>query len=230
VSDAGRTLRALSPEQRQLVAQFIPLAERLWGHFLRQTRAYYMADDLRSIALEALHDGAYGYDPARGSFAAYAWRCIDGALSDALRKESKHWRAAREDAYDAADVVEDTSDVLADGDAETIGHIDGMADAFAAAPVLGLMGRALRAEGEEGERLRATYGRVIRAAESALSRLSEEERRVLVRHHIDGRTWQEVGIELGWPLRTTKRRGAEAGRRFGAALRAQREHAQGGAL
>jgi hypothetical protein len=37
--------------------------------------------------------------------------------------------------------------VLAYSDAETIEHVDGMADAFVGGPVLGLWGRALRAQG-----------------------------------------------------------------------------------
>ena len=231
MSDVGRAPRALSTEQRALVAGSIPLAEKLCGHFVRQTRAHYLADDLRSTALEALHEGANGYDPARGTpFPVYVWRRIDGALSDALRREVKHWRAAREDAYDAAEAVEDTSRLLTDSDADTIAHIDGMAGAVAAASVLALVGRALAAQGDEGERLRATYERVIRAAESALSALSDEDRRVLVGHHFDRRTWQGLASELGCSERTAQRRGAEALKRFAAALRAAQERAQGGAF
>lgn len=224
-------LRALGPDQQALVAEAVPLAEKLCEHFLRRTRAGYLADDLRSAALQALHEAALAFDPARGvPFAAFAWRRIDGALSDALRKESKHWRAAREDAYDAAEAVDDTSDPLADGDAETVAHVNAMADEVAAAAVLGLVGRALRATGDDGERLRATYDRALRAAESALSRLPDEERRVLVLHHIEERTWREIGAALGCSERTAKRRGAEARKRFAAALRAardDRERAQG---
>jgi len=230
VTDAGRAPRVLSTEQRALVAGSIPLAERLCGHFVRQTRAHYLADDLRSTALAALHEGAHGYDPARGPFAAYVWRRVDGALSDALRRESKHWRAAREDAYDAAEAVEDTSCLLTDSDADTTAHVDGMAGAVAAASVLALAGRALAAPGDEGERLRATYERLIRAAESALSALSDEDRRVLVGHHFDRRTWQGLASELGCSERTAQRRGAEALKRFAAALRAAQERAQGGSF
>jgi RNA polymerase sigma factor for flagellar operon FliA len=127
VSDIARIPRHLTPEQRALVAEAIPIAERFCGQFLQQTRAYYMADDLRATAFEALQDAARGYDPARGPFPSYLWRNVDGALSDALRRESKHWCKAREDAYDAADGVEDTSLPLSDGDAETTGQIDGIA-------------------------------------------------------------------------------------------------------
>ncbi|AUX34378.1 MULTISPECIES: sigma-70 family RNA polymerase sigma factor [Sorangium] len=230
MSHDDRAARPLSPDQQALVAQAVPLAEQLCDHFLRRTGARYMADDLRSAAFQALHEAALGYDPARGvPFPAYAWRRIDGALSDALRQESKHWRAARDDAYDAAEAVHDASDVLADGDAETTAQVDGMADEVAAAAVLGLAGRALRAPGEEGERLRATYGRAIRAAEAALSGLKDEERRVLVLHHVEQRTWPAIGAALGCSERTAKRRGAEARKRFAEALRAEREGAQGGA-
>ncbi|WP_437806577.1 sigma-70 family RNA polymerase sigma factor [Sorangium sp. So ce1078] len=230
MSPGDRTPGPLSPDQQALVAQAVPLAERLCDHFLRRTRARYVADDLRSAAFQALHEAAIGYDPDRGvPFPAYAWRRVDGALSDALRQESKHWRAARDDAYDAAETVQDTSDLLADSDAETTAHVDEMADEVAAAAVLGLAGGALRAMGDEGERLRATYGRAIRAVEAALARLEDEERRVLVLHHVEERTWQAVGAELGCSERTAKRRGAEARKRFAAALRAERERAQGGA-
>ncbi|WP_437476571.1 sigma-70 family RNA polymerase sigma factor [Sorangium sp. So ce1014] len=226
----ARTLRALSPDQQALVAQAVPLAERLCDHFLRRTRAHYVADDLRSAAFQALHEAALGYDPARGvPFPAYAWRRVDGALSDTLRQESKHWRAARDDGYDAAEAVQDTSDLLADGDAETTAQVDGMGDEVAAAAVLGLVGRALRATGDEGERLRATYGRAIRAVEAALSRLLDEERRVLVLHHVEERTWQAIGAALGCSERTAKRRGAEARKRLAAALRVERERARDGA-
>ncbi|WP_437274727.1 sigma-70 family RNA polymerase sigma factor [Sorangium sp. So ce375] len=220
--------RPLSPEQQALVAEAVPLADKLCGHFLRRTRAHYVADDLRSAALQALHDAALGYDPARGvPFQVYAWRRVDGALSDALRQESKHWRTAREDGYDAAEAVQDTSDVLADGDAETTAQADGMADQVAAAAVLGLVGRALTAQGDEGERLRATYERAIRAVEAALSRLPDEARRILVLHHVEERSWHAIGAALGCSERTAKRRGAEAHERFAAALRADRERAQG---
>ncbi|WP_437751995.1 sigma-70 family RNA polymerase sigma factor [Sorangium sp. So ce1389] len=229
MSHGDRTRRPLSPDQQALVAQAVPLAEKLCHHFLRRTRAHYVADDLRSAALQALHEAALGYDPARGvPFPVYAWRRVDGALSDTLRQESKHWRAAREDGYDAAEAVQDTSDLLADSDAETAAQVDGMGDQVAAAAVLGLVGRALRATGEEGERLRATYDRAIRAVESALSRLPDEARRVLVLRHVEERTWQALGEALGCSERTAKRRGAEAQRRFAAALRAERERAQGG--
>ncbi|WP_437774627.1 hypothetical protein [Sorangium sp. So ce1097] len=68
--------------------------------------------------------------------------------------------------------MHDASDVLADGDAGTTAHVDEMGDQVAAAAVLGLVGRALAAPGEEGERFRATYDRAIRAVEAALSRLT----------------------------------------------------------
>ncbi|XXX72625.1 sigma-70 family RNA polymerase sigma factor [Sorangium sp. So ce134] len=230
MSHGERRPGPLSPDQQALVAQAVPLAERLCDHFLRRTRARYMADDLRSAAFQALHEAAIAYDPARGvPFPAYAWRRVDGALSDTLRQEAKHWRAARDDAYDAAEAVHDTSDLLADGDAETTAQVDGMADEVAAAAVLGLAGRALRAAGEEGERLRATYGRAIRAVEAALSRLTEEERRVLLLHHVEERTWQAIGDALGCSESTAKRRGTAARKRFAAALRADRERAQEGA-
>ncbi|WP_437669489.1 sigma-70 family RNA polymerase sigma factor [Sorangium sp. So ce131] len=231
MSDGDGARRPLSPSQQALVAEAVPLAEKLCGYFLRRTRAHYMAEDLRSAALQALHEAALAYDPTRGvPFAAFAWRRIDGALSDALRQESKHWRAAREDGYDAAEVVEDTSDALADSDAATTAQVDAMGDEVAAAAVLGLVGRALRAEGEEGERLRAAYDRAIRAVEAALSRLPDEERRVLVLHHVEERTWQAIGAALGCSERTAKRRGVEARKRFAEALREERERAQGGAL
>ncbi|WP_437284422.1 sigma-70 family RNA polymerase sigma factor [Sorangium sp. So ce406] len=229
MSPGDRAQRPLSPDQQALVAQAVPLAEKLCDQFLRRTHARYVADDLRSAALQALHEAALGYDPARGvPFAVYAWRRIDGALSDTLRQESKHWRAAREDGYDAAEAVDDASDLLADGDAETTAHVDEMGDQVAAAAVLGLVGRALAAPGEEGERLRATYDRAIRAAEDALARLTEEERRVLLLHHVEERTWQAIGDALGCSESTAKRRGAAARKRFAAALRADRERAQGG--
>ncbi|WP_437893212.1 sigma-70 family RNA polymerase sigma factor [Sorangium sp. So ce124] len=230
MSHGDRSRRPLSPDQQVLVAEAVPLVERLCGHFLRRTRAHYVADDLRSAAVQALHEAALGYDPARGvPFQVYAWRRVDGALSDALRQESKHWRAAREDGYDAAEAAQDTSDVLADGDAETTAQADGMADQVAAAAVLGLVGRTLTAQGEEGPRLRATYDRAIRAVEAALSRLPDEERRILVLRHVEERTWQAIGAALGCSERTAKRRSAEAQRRFAGALRAERERAQGGA-
>ena len=221
MSQPDRPRRALNPEQQALVTQHIAIAERLCGTFLRQTRAYHVAEDIRSIAFEVLYAGALGYDPARGPFPSYIWRRIDGALADFLKQESKHWGKAREDAYDVADEIEDTSDVLNDTDAETTAHVDAMAGAFAAAPVLALVGRALRAGGEERDRLRADYGRLLRAAEAALSALPDDARRVLVSHHVEGRTWQEVGVELGCSERTARRRGAEAARRFAAALREQ---------
>lgn len=104
-----------------------------------------------------------------------------------------------------------------------------MGDDITAAAVLGLVGRALRAPGEEGERLRATYGRLLGAVESALAQLPDEARRLLVSHDVDGRTWQEIGAELGCSERTAKRRGAEARKRFALALRAGRERTQGSA-
>ncbi|KYF65108.1 sigma-70 family RNA polymerase sigma factor [Sorangium cellulosum] len=230
MSRGDGTRRPLSPDQQALVAHAVPLAEKLCDQFLRRTRAHYMADDLRSASLQALHEAALGYDPARGvPFPVYAWRRVDGALSDTLRQESKHWRAAREDGYDAAEAVHDASDLLADTDAETTAHVDEMGDQVASAAVLGLVGRALAAPGEEGERLRATYDRAIRAVEAAMARLTEEERRVLLLHHVEERTWQAIGDALGCSERTAKRRGAEARKRFAAALRADRERAQGDA-
>lgn len=226
-----RMPRVLTAEQRALVAQFIPLAEKICARFVRQKTADYIADDLHSVAVEALHDAACTYDPAVGTpFGYHVWRRVDGALSRARKTESKHWHAAREDAYDAADVVEDTSQVLTDTDADTTAHADGMADEVVAAPVLHLVGRALKAEGEEGERLRAAYGRLIGAAEAVLAGMSEEARRVLVGHHIDGRTWQALASELGCSERTAKRRGAEARKRFADALRARQAGAQGEAV
>ncbi|WP_437739434.1 sigma factor-like helix-turn-helix DNA-binding protein [Sorangium sp. So ce1504] len=65
--------------------------------------------------------------------------------------------------------------------------------------------------------------------EAALSRLPDEERRVLVLRHVEERTWQAIGAALGCSDRTAKRRSAEAQRRFAAALRADRGRAQGGA-
>jgi RNA polymerase sigma factor FliA len=229
VSDRPR--RALTPEQQAYAARFQPLAERQCGGFLRQTRAHYLASDLRSAALQALHEAALAYDPTRGvPFEAFAWRRIDGALSDTLKQESKHWREAREDSYDAAEAVEDTSQPLADSEAETTAQVDGMGDEVAAAAVLGLVGRVLRAQGEEGEERRAAYRKAIRAVESALSRLPDGDRSVLVRHYFDRQTWQELGRGLGCSERTAKRRGAEARGRFALALRAGQERAQGEAV
>jgi RNA polymerase sigma factor for flagellar operon FliA len=108
----------------------------------------------------------------------------------------------------------------------SVAQIDSKADAVTAAPVLSLVGHALRAQGEEGERLRATYARILQATEAALAALAEAERRILTAQYFEGRAWQEIGAERGWSERTARRHGADARTRFAQAMRAQRGEAE----
>jgi RNA polymerase sigma factor for flagellar operon FliA len=111
-------------------------------------------------------------------------------------------------------------DEVRDTLSETADRLDGMADAYAASLVLGLVGRAIRAEGEEAARIREGHAPLFEAAEAALASIAnEEQRRALIAHYVEGKPWLRVASELGCSEKTAKRRGAEAAKSFAAALR-----------
>lgn len=61
-------------------------------------------DDAEGVALEALVEAARKFDPAKGTFKAYANRVIAGRIADAKRQEdilSRHERDRQRDGYGA---------------------------------------------------------------------------------------------------------------------------------
>jgi RNA polymerase sigma factor FliA len=215
--------RRLSPDEQALVERHIPMAERIARSLVRHYRAYHYEDVARSTALEALTEARGTFDPAEGvPFDCFAWRRINGKVTDALHKEARHWEAWHSGAIETAELVEDPSNVLADTDEETSAHVDRLANEVMAGALLRFASEVKRTPGEAGEALRATYAAALRVVQEAVSRLSAEDQVLIDLHEWQALPWDSVASRLGVPVRTAKRRHQQIRRRVAVALHTRR--------
>ncbi|MEO8636315.1 MAG: sigma-70 family RNA polymerase sigma factor [Gemmatimonadales bacterium] len=64
------------------------IARRIAHRYLNQTGALLGPEDLLSAAQVALYDAARSYEPSRGEFTTHAWRRVQGAVVDAIRRQT----------------------------------------------------------------------------------------------------------------------------------------------
>jgi RNA polymerase sigma-70 factor (ECF subfamily) len=104
--------RAARGDERAAAAIFDAFADPLYGYGLRRLHDHHLAEELVQRVLERLWRRADGYDPARGSVAAYVFAIARSTVLD-LRREvaRRHSRTARGE-HDPPDIDDAAEGVL----------------------------------------------------------------------------------------------------------------------
>ncbi len=205
----------MDAERAQLIERHLDVARRGAAMMAKRVAGHVEFDDLLSVANTGLVEAARTYDASRGTpFAAWAWYRIQGALVDAIRKNTtlprRVWRqlvALRA----AADYLENIGDRDAGarerGSApkqgkEALGQVK---DALSAIRTMYVT--SLDALGEEGfdtpeptdahlvEQIDSQ--RLARKLRKAFARLNDKERALVTKHYYEGKNLLDAGAELG---------------------------------
>jgi RNA polymerase sigma factor FliA len=149
-------------------------------------------EEMVSIRELALSEAARSFDPARDvPFEAYAWMRVHGAIHNALMREQRWRRAARDGVYKA---------IVAQGEAR---DREAFSDALVAGMLMNLVGEVSRSGDPEAG---VVYAQMKTALDRALSELSLEDRRLVELHYVKELTLEEAGKELSMCRTTVKAR------------------------
>ncbi|RMG94620.1 MAG: sigma-70 family RNA polymerase sigma factor [Deltaproteobacteria bacterium] len=223
---------SLSPAEEERIRRYLDAAEKVARSIGRKSEHLVSsvdAEDLVSVAKEALVVAARRYDPEQGaSFWTFARPRVAGAVMDVLRKQNRgvrqHRRALRrlEQEQRALDALTATASEALRQDAKA--RVDAAAR-LVQATVAGIVARRTAAYEEEQLPADETNpeAATIRKAmlahlRDALERLSPEERALYEALYVEGATASEVGQRLGVHASTISRRHARLLERLGRAL------------
>jgi RNA polymerase sigma factor (sigma-70 family) len=195
----------LTREQQDLVEEALPVVERYWRRMARRF-PHFDPDELWSVSQEAAAAGCRTFDPSRGKkLATYLWKCVVGAMFDAIWKDSparlREFHALLDDAEDIVDL--DGAEYRSDE--EIHAYIRDAGESGAVALHLARTPKSLQVDGVavvlDRERVSITQG--------FLEALPSRDADLLRMKFIDGCTWEEVAAALGTSESTVRRRTAE---------------------
>jgi len=205
----------MEAERAQLIERHLDVARRAAAMMAKRVSGHIELDDLLSIANTGLVEAASTFDASRGTpFGAWAWYRVQGALVDAIRKNTnlprRVWRqlvALRA----AADYLEN----LGDRDAgarqrgstpkqgtEALGQVKDALSAIRTMYVTSLdamsddgFDTAQPTDAHPAEQIDTV--RLARKLRKALDRLNDKERALVTKHYYEGKNLLDAGAELG---------------------------------
>lgn len=218
MTQAGtNTTDELTPEARRLIEGNVALVEHITKRVTASFPRHVERDELARAGMLGLVEAAARFDPARGRFATFAGRRIEGAILDEVRRGSWAPRSVRSIARRLGQLEEELTHEL--GRRPTVEHL---AAAAGMTPVelLGHRARTARswidtldrpAGGETGttvaelvtDPIAASVAEVLEEDElhgylrAAVANLPERHRLVIVGYFLEGRPVEELARLLG---------------------------------
>lgn len=202
-------------ERARLVETHLDLSRRAAAMIYPRVRAHMEFEELVALGNQGLAEAATRYDPNRGaSFATFAWYRVQGAIMDALRRNSalprRVWHklvALRA----AAEYLEHRTEREAGAakagaappqGADALAAIKDALSAIRTMYVTSLEGlheeKGFEPAGEgDNPAERIDVGRLTTKLRAALERLPEKERALVTKHYWEGKNLLEAGKELG---------------------------------
>lgn len=188
---------ALTKAQQDLVAEHLWLAEQLAEEY-RWLRPKTLDGDLAGPAEDGLIQAARGYDSARGSFGAYAYRFVVGAILDAAKAKAPAFvQAARAGLEQVTELLDEPAAVSVEDAAEDLEWTG--ASMCVGSASLAWAGRDPRSE----ERPAGAASQLA----AALTGFTDAERAVLLHRYGLGETWEATAEAAGISVRSAKRWG-----------------------
>jgi RNA polymerase sigma factor (sigma-70 family) len=213
----------LTPAQRALVQQGLPLAERLGRVVAARYRGLVEPADLEALGRAGLVKAALSFDPARGTpFETFAWGFVRGEMMRSVRDEAEHkslLRSARAAAHGWLEQQTLGGDLLRDTDDDHAKRLEAFSDGLVAAMVTGLVAAAETRAGEEATIAKHAYGAAMRALGAAMGELNARDRKLLELHYWQGLELKQVATVLGAGYTTVRRQHKHAIERLGKLLR-----------
>lgn len=185
-------------EARPAALNVARMIARIWG-----VRSRALLEDCEQTACEAQLDVRRRFDKTRGKrFDVFQWKRIAGAVTSLLRDEAAGGCTGFGDALDETEEFQDTSepDFFAADDAD-MNTLKGYCRVITFRRVMGDTRAALQAR-PDNDALRA---QVFGALRQACGGLSERQMRVIDLHYCQGRSWKDVGDQMGLSERHVKR-------------------------
>lgn len=202
-------------ERRRLVDAHLELAHRAASVIFPRIRQHLEFDEVVAIGHQGLVEAAARFDPSRGvPFGAYAWYRVQGAILDALRRNSNLPRRvwAKLIALRAANEYLEQHGERARGAVASGARPAEGAEALAAirqalAAIRTMYVTSLEAMREDkgfqpaadapGPDVGIDSQRLAARLRAALERLPEKERTLVTKHYFEGKNLMEAGNELG---------------------------------
>lgn len=208
-------MRALTAQQKALVAEALPKARALAASFARRLRGV-SEDDLKSVVHEELLQAVTRMDPTKSPrLLAYAYRGVVGAMLDAAAKERREaaWKLAgsflRTAASEEPREDEDRLEIPAPDD-PTPSQIASNRTRSRAAAIVSRWVLEPRAYGSEDEvHHRIHHQRSMRVVARVLGESSEDVRQLVVLLYVEGVTLAEAGQALGMHPKKVQRMHAD---------------------
>lgn len=215
-------------ERARLVERHLEIPRRAAKLIYPRVRDHVELDELIALGNAGLAEAASRFDPARGaSFATFAWYRVQGAIVDALRRQSTLPRRvwAKLVALRAAsDYLEQRGErdvgALAQGTQPASGGdaLDAVRGALSAIRTMYVTSlEAMREAGHDIVDVDAKTGeqhvddaRFARRLRRAIERLPERERALVTKHYWEGKNLLEAGVELGMSKSWASRLHAQA--------------------
>jgi RNA polymerase sigma factor (sigma-70 family) len=195
---------------RPMVLRVAAKRHKEWPNLIRASRL--SREDLVAIGALELSHVVQTFDlDGDTPFEGYAWQAVDGAMQDAIRKESHHQRAVRRGMYRGAGVEREDRDRHAETSADAR---QAAVEAFSDAVVAGMLASLAAADPECTVMARELHDKIRRAIEE----LSATDARLIHLHYFEDRTLLEAAAELGIGRSTIKRRHRKILARLGARL------------
>ena len=205
----------MDAERAQLIERHLDVARRAAAMMAKRVSGHVEFDDLLSVANTGLVEAAGTYDASRGTpFGAWAWYRVQGALVDAIRKNTalprRVWRqivALRAAADYLENLGERDAGAQQRGSApkqgkEALGQVK---DALSAIRTMYVT--SLDAMSDDGfdtpqpvdahpaEQIDTV--RLARKLRKAFDRLNDRERALVTKHYYEGKSLLDAGMELG---------------------------------
>jgi RNA polymerase sigma factor FliA len=187
-----RLPRGLTRQQQALVVATRSLVRKVAALLCLQFPRGMAWEEMVAIGELALSEAARSFDPARDvPFEAYAWMRVHGAIHNALTRERRWHRAARDGVYKA---------IATQGEAR---DRESFSDALVAGMLMNLAGEVSRSGDAEADLACAQMRAALRRA---LSELSREDQRLIELHYVKELTLEEAGRTLSMCRTTVKAR------------------------
>ena len=197
-------IKAMEPAD--VVEEYRTLVGSIVARLRRKLHIRISAQDIENYAFEGLLDAHARFDPEAGAiFASFAYYRIRGAIMDGCRKEGWMTRdrarqARREEIID--EYMEDAAETArsvppASSFEEALNRVSAMANDAAMIFMLNEADFDLLETHNEEQHRRLEKRVDLALLQGAMAILTDEEREVVTRHHMEGERMDDIAAEFG---------------------------------